>query len=51
MRRKQRVMDAQINIEHYYIFRSDRQKSKNGGVLLYIDKDIIVDKTDTYTVC
>lgn len=37
------VLDKQLSIENYNLFRADRQCSNNGGVLLYIHKDIIID--------
>ena len=37
------ISDAQISIKDYHIYRCDRTISKNGGVLLYIHKTIIVD--------
>ena len=41
---KEHIHDAQINIENFNVFRSDRKLSKNGGVLLYIHKKIIVNE-------
>ena len=39
---KDNISDAQIYIENFNVFRSDRKKSKNGGVVLYVNKNIIV---------
>ncbi len=37
------VADAQLHIEGYNIYRSDRKLSRCGGALLYIHKDIVID--------
>ena len=37
---KDNISDAQIYIENFNVFRSDRKKSKNGGVVLYVNKNI-----------
>ena len=45
---KSHISDAQLNINDYNIFRSDRCLSKNGGVLLYIHNSIIIDCFSCY---
>ena len=45
---KPHIMDAQVNIVNYNVFRGDRSNSNNGGVLLYISKDIVIDEYDSY---
>ena len=40
---KPHIHDAQILIENYQVFRSDRLKSKNGGTLLYIHNFIAIE--------
>ena len=42
------ITDTQLCIPCYNIYRSDRKQSKNGGVLIYVHKDIIVDITSCY---
>ena len=42
------VMDAQLSILNYNIYRSDRKLSKNGGVLMYIHSDIVIDTSTSY---
>ena len=45
---KPEITEAQLTIEGFNIFRCDRQKSQHGGVLLYINNNIIIDGTETY---
>ena len=45
---KPHISDAQVNIDGYNIFRADRKCSKNGGVMLYIHKAIIIDNFDSF---
>lgn len=45
---KDYITDAQLNICHYNVYRSDRSKSKNGGALLYIHESIIIDIFDSF---
>ena len=45
---KPHIADAQININPYHIYRSDRVERVKGGVLLYIHKQIPVDQVETY---
>ena len=40
---KQHISDAQLTIDEYNVFRADREKSKNGGALLYVHTAIIID--------
>ena len=42
------VLDAQLYIEGFQIFRADRKHSKNGGTLLYINDQICVDISESY---
>ena len=42
------ISDQQIHIDNFNIFRADRTLSKNGGVLLYIEKTIIIDSYDSF---
>ena len=42
------ITDAQLNIENYNVYRSDRKLSKNGGALLYTHKDIIIDSSYSF---
>ena len=42
------VMDTQLDIKGFEVFRSDRKHSKNGGVLLYINDEICVDVMKSY---
>ena len=39
---KPEIMDTEINILNYNIFRCDRKKSQHGGVLLYVHQNIII---------
>ena len=45
---KPHIADAQLCIDGYNIFRGDRNFKKNGGVLLYIHNDIIIDSSSSY---
>ena len=45
---KSHISDAQLKIDNYNIFRSDRKVSKNGGVLLYIHHKIIIDSFSSF---
>ena len=45
---KPHIEDAQIEINNYNIFRADRKKSKNGGSLVYIHNEILIEETDTF---
>ena len=40
---KEHITDAQLHIQDYNIYRSDRSISKNGGVMLYIHNSITID--------
>ena len=40
--------DAQIYLENFNVFRSDRNNRERGGVLLYIREDIIIASHDVY---
>ena len=42
------ILDAQLNLDNYQLFRSDRVKSKNGGSLLYILNSIPIEKTVSF---
>ena len=42
------IADAQLNIDNYNLYRADREIAKCGGVLLYINNDIIIDCTSSY---
>ena len=42
------ITDVQLNMENYNIYRADREHSRNGGSLLYIHRDIIVDISSSY---
>ena len=42
------ISDSQVNIINYNVFRSDRKLSNNGGALIYLHKDIVVEETMTY---
>ena len=42
------IADAQINITGFNVFRQDREKTLHGGVLLYINDKLVVDKYDTF---
>ena len=42
------IMDAQLSIQNYNIYRSDRKISKNGGTALYVHKDIIIETCSNY---
>ena len=44
---KPEITEAQLTIEGFNIFRCDREKSQHGGVLLYINNNIIIDCTET----
>ena len=41
---KDHISDTQLNIPNFNIFRSDRKVSKNGGVVMYINKKLIVNQ-------
>ena len=45
---KDHVHDAQICINNFNVFRSDRKISKNGGVILYLHNRITVTKVSYY---
>ena len=45
---KPKHSDAQISIENYTIFRSDRIKRGRGGTLLYMHKSIPITSSDKY---
>ena len=42
------IADSQININDYSVYQADRKNFKNGGVLLYVNNDIIIDYTVSY---
>ena len=42
------ISDAQVSIDNYNVFRSDRQRKKGGGCLLYIHNSLIISDTYTY---
>ena len=42
------VTDAQINIPHYQIIRSDRKKRDRGGALMYLHEDLPVSNEKTF---
>ena len=43
------VLDAEIQIQNYNIYRSDRVERKQGGVIIYSYKDIIIDDSAKYS--
>ena len=45
---KPHINDTQICIENYTVYRADRNISKNGGALIYIRNDIIIDSTFSF---
>ena len=45
---KEHISDAQLNINGYNIYRSDRTVTKNGGVMLYIHNSIIIDSFSSF---
>ena len=45
---KPSIANAQVNIPDYNIFRADRELSKNGGVLLYIHEDIVIESSSSF---
>ena len=42
------VNDIQLYLENYTVYRADRAISKNGGVLVYVHNNIIIDSTFSY---
>ncbi|KAL5268182.1 hypothetical protein ACHWQZ_G002141 [Mnemiopsis leidyi] len=42
------VTDAQVSIDNYQVFRSDRPDRVGGGCLLYVHDQLVVTKTDHY---
>ena len=42
------VDDAQINITGFNVFRQDRRMKKHGGVLLYVNKKIVIDSFELF---
>ena len=42
------ITDAQLHIDNYNLYRSDRVKSKNGGTLLYAHDSIVIDSFSSY---
>ena len=47
------IYDAEVNIDDYNVFRSDRKDRKGGGVAVYIHHTITINNVETYsdTVC
>ena len=43
------ILDAEVQLHDYNIYRSDRVKRKQGGAMIYSHKDIIIDDTDIYS--
>ena len=42
------IDDAQSEIENYNVFRADRKSSKNGGCLIYVKNEIIIEESMSY---
>ena len=45
---KPSITDVQINIKGFNVFRSDREKSLHGGVLMYVHEKIVVDQYECF---
>ena len=45
---KSYITDAQVEIESYQTFRSDRPKRKGGGCLLYVHDQLVVTQSDHF---
>ena len=44
-----KIFDAEVLINNYYINRADRVKRKNGGTAIYMHEDIAVNEKQIYT--
>ena len=42
------ITDAQVHIENYSVFRSNREMRKNGGALLYVHNSYIVSSSESF---
>ena len=43
------ILDAEIHLQDYSIYRSDRIRRKMGGAIIYSHKDITIDDSEDYT--
>ena len=42
------ISDHQLSIDRYTVYRADRKRSKNGGVLIFVNNDITIDFSFSY---
>ena len=42
------ILDSQLHIENYTVFRADRRLSRNGGAILYVHNNISIDRSSSF---